>query len=376
MSRVKNLEMHRTLLPKILLSFLICLFLPSAPVFAQTKAVGEVDVSKCWSYPMPEVGSGLVSDGNRVFLGASGAKVESLSLDGKKMWSTELGGDISSNILALDGGLFLVTSTVSMDAEKSGGSVLRGLSKETGITSWTIKLPDAERHFVGGFNGSVVVVSKSGVIQSVDSKTGAMKWKREIAEGFVAQPVFSGDKVLVGTTGKQIFGVSLSSGEIDSMRRLPFGITSMAEFTPREIIVGDDRGNVHLLNGTYRAPWKFKSGGEISNILTIGEHVLATSHDNFVYFLQVRNGDVTWKRRMNGRVSRIGSILDKYTLIASVEENTAVLADLSNGKVAGQILFAEGENLVSEPFASSGLIFVLTNRAAYAYSLNGCATNK
>lgn len=370
--------MHRTLLPKIFVLFLICVGLPAESVFGQAKSAGEIDVTKCWSYPMSDaIGSGLVSDGSRVFLGSTGAKVEALSLDGKKMWSSELGGDISSNILALDSGLFIVTSTVSTGADKPGGSVIRGLSKETGITNWTLKLPDAEKHFLAGFNGSVVVVSKSGVIQSIDAKSGSVKWKREIAEGFAAEPVFTVNKVLVAATGKQVFGVSLSSGEIDSMRKVPFSVTALGETPTGEIIAGDERGNVSSLVGSTEKPyWRFKSGGEISNVFTVGEHILATSHDNFVYYLLSRNGDVIWKKRLTGRVLKIGNIRDRFALITSFEEHGAVFTDFSNGKVAAQIVFGEDERLVYEPVSSNGLIFILTNEAAYAYTLNGCPANK
>ena len=364
--------MHRTFLRKTHLLFVIALCLLAASAFGQPKPAGEVDITKCWSYPMAEPGLVLASDGSHVFIGAAGAKVEALSFDGRKAWSSELGGDISSNILAQESGLILVTSIVSADPQKAGVSLLRSLSKETGITNWTVKLPEADKYFLGGSNGTVIVVSKTGVIQSIDAKTGDVKWKRELAESFVAQPVFTANKVLVAATGKQIFDVSLISGEIDHMRKTANAATALGELSSGEILVGDDRGNVSTLNGTDKAIWRFKSGGGISHVFAVGEHVLATSHDNFVYFLMGSNGDVIWKKRMNGRVSQIGRVFDRYALIASIEENIAVLADLSNGKVAGQIVFGEKETLVSPPTSSNGLMFALTAQAASAYSLNGC----
>lgn len=368
--------MHRTLVPQIQLLFVIGLCLLAAAAFGQAKPAGEVDITKCWAYPMAERGSALVSNGNRVFLGAVGAKVEALSFDGKKIWSSELGGEISSNMLALESSLLLVTSIVSADPQKSGVSLLRSLSKETGITNWSVKMPDADTHFIGAYNGSVIVVSKNGVIQSIDAKAGTVKWKREIAEGFVAQPVFTASRVLVAATGKQIFSVSLSSGEIESMRKAAYTATSLGELTTGETIAGDDRGNVSRLNGTDKPIWRFKSGGGISNIFAYGDDIIATSHDNFVYLLMGSNGDVIWKKRMSGRVSQLGRVLDRYALVASIEENNAVLIELSSGKVAGQVLYAEKENLVAAPLSSNGLIFALTDQAAYAYSLNGCSVNK
>ena len=369
--------MRRTPLPKISIFIIILASLMTTTVFGQTKPSGEVDVTKFWTYSLgEETGVALASDGNRVFLGLGNSRVEELSIDGKKMWSTELGGDISSNILALAGGLFIVTS-VSSDVGRSAGGVLRSLSKETGITNWTLKLPDAEKHFLGGFNGSLVIVSKSGVIQSIDTQNGKVKWRREITEGFAAEPAFEGGKVIVATIAKQIFVVSLASGEIDSMRKVPYGITAIGKIPSADIVAGDDRGNLSsLVSGSEKPYWSFKSGGEISSVFTVGEHLVVTSHDNFVYFLLGRNGGLVWKKRLTGRVAQISTYADHFALITSIDDHGSILVDLSNGKVAGQIALSEDENLVEPPVVSNGLIFVLTNKAAYGFCLNGCPVMK
>ena len=97
--------------------------------------------------------------------------------------------------------------------------------------------------------------------------------------------------MIVATTAKQLFSVSLATGEIDSMRKMSYGVTALVETPSGEIIAGDERGNVSsLVNGNAKPYWKFKSGGEISAIFAVGEHLLVTSHDNFVYFLVSRNG--------------------------------------------------------------------------------------
>ncbi|MEO7658706.1 MAG: PQQ-binding-like beta-propeller repeat protein, partial [Pyrinomonadaceae bacterium] len=333
---------------------------------------------KCWSYPLAEIeATDLVSDGSNVFIGADGAMVQALSFEGKKIWSSELGGDISSNILPLETGLFLVTSTISGDDDRAGNSMLRSLSKETGVTTWTVKLPDAKRHFLGAFNGALIVVSRNGIIQSIDAKSGKVRWRREIAENFVAAPAFTAEKVLVASSVKQIFSISLSSGEIESMRKLSFVVTAIGETPTGEIVAGDERGNIFSLWSINEKPlWKFKSGGAISRISTAGTSILAASHDNFVYYLTARNGDVAWKKRLSGRNSLLGNIDGRYALISSFDENNAVIADLASGKVAGVIIFEDEETPVSAPATSNGLIFLLTNKAAYAYSLDGCSTHK
>lgn len=363
--------------PKILVFSLICLFLLYSGLLGQKKGAAEVDVAKCWSYPLGEaVGEQIVSDGSRVFVGYGGAKVDALSHDGKKIWSSEFGGKISSNILAAESGLFVVTSTNSSDAGSPRDSRLRSLSKETGITNWTVILSDASRYWLGRFHREVIVVSKNGIIQSVDAKSGNVKWKREIAEGFVVEPSFDATDVIVVTTGNQIFGISMATGKIESMRKVPFGVTALSETMSRDLIVGDERGNVFSLNRVDKPTWSFKTGGQISNILVAEANVLVTSHDNFVYFLRSRNGGRVWKMRLSGRVSGVMIHDDSYAVISTIDEHKAMFVDLKSGKIAGQVLLDDDETTVQTRSHSEQIIFVLTNRSLNAYSLSGCSPNK
>jgi outer membrane protein assembly factor BamB len=365
--------MHRMPFPKILVFSLICLFLLYSSLLGQKRAAAEVDVAKCWSYSLGDAaGEQIVSDGNQVLLGLEGAKAEALSLDGRKIWSSEFGGQFKSNILTADGGLFLVNLTVSGDATKPGDSKLRSISKETGITNWTLPMPDASHYWLGKFNGAVIIVAKNGIIQSVDAKNGNMKWKREIPDGFVAEPLFNSAGVFVATTGNQIFGISMKAGEILSVRKVRFGITSLGETKSGELIAGDERGNVYSLDGNGKPIWTFKAGGQISNILASSDDFLVASHDNFVYFLRGRNGGRVWKLRLPGRVTGTTLYAGSYALISSFEEHRAMVVDLERGRIAGQAVFDDDETTVQTWPHSEQLIFVLTNKALNAYSVSGC----
>jgi outer membrane protein assembly factor BamB len=370
--------MLRDSLIKIPLLLAICAASQAPPIFTQPKQkLAEIDVAKCWSYPLAdEAGAELATDSTRVYAGSAGARIETLSLDGKKMWATELGGEIRSNLLATDSGLYLVTATI-LPAEKTVENVLRSLSKETGITNWTVNLPAASQHFIGTFKDTVIVVSATGVVQSIDARSGALRWKREIADGFTGKPTFSDNEVYIASSAKQLFEIALASGEIDSMRKLPNAITAIGKTPGGALIVGDDHGNLFSFADTREKPaWSYKSGGEISAIFTVDDHLLVTSHDNFVYFLVSRNGGMAWKKRLSGRVSQIATYLDRYALMSSSEDHGAVFADLSTGKTAGQIALAANEDLRFNPVISNGLIIILTSEAVSAFRPGGCTGKK
>ena len=82
--------------------------------------------------------------------------------------------------------------------------------------------------------------------------------------------------------------------------------------------MGDERGNVTLYsNGSDKPYWRFKSGG--SHIAYPGSrrrHYLPSSHDNFVYFLNERNGDVVWKKRMAAAIASIADQSNRYFMLS------------------------------------------------------------
>ena len=364
--------MHRILLRKV---FLVLVLLPLMSAVGQTKsASAEITVTKCWAYSDLVSPRAIGLDANRLFVGGEEARLHAVSIDGKLIWTSDLGGEIGSNILSNDNALLVVTTSQTDSSPKSGN--LRSLSKETGITNWNVRLPDADRYFLGQQNGNTIVVAQSGVILSLESKTGAAKWKREIADGFVAEPVFSGGKVIVAARGKQIFSVMLDTGEISSMRKSLYAVTALGELPNGEIVAGDERGNLSTLNGSDKPVWRFKSGGEISRVFAFGSNILATSHDNFVYFLLASNGDVEWKRRLAGRIQQIANIDGRYAATMSLDDKAVILSDLATGKVAGQIVLNEGEVLTVQPVWANSKIVLVTNQGIYAYSLDGCAEKK
>jgi len=359
---------HRIIIILAIYTVLLC-----QGLFGQKTSDAEIDIAKCWSYALADsVGEQIAADESLVFVGLNGARIEALSQDGKKIWSSEFGGKISSNIIFKDDKLFFVTSEVADEKTKSGGSKLRWVSKDTGVTNWTMTLPDAKRHYLGLFNRGVIVVSNTGEIKSIDVKSGKVEWARHLAEEFVGEPSITGSSVTLATTGKQIFNVSIKNGEILSLQKYGLAVTAISSAENDGLILGDERGNISAWNGGNKPVWTFKTGGEISKLFAFNGHVLAASHDNFVYFLSVRNGDRIWKIRLTSRVGHIAKVSDRFALISSFEESGAVLTDMSNGRVAGRIVLAENESLSTRPTNANGMIFVLTNAAVYGHSITGC----
>lgn len=363
--------MRRTLLPKLPIIILVFAVLTAV---GQNAPSAEVDPAKCWTYAAGDdlAGSFDVADPH-VFLGFSEARVDAIFPDGRKAWTSELGGELRSNILENAGIVFVVTATRPSGRGKPAEAALRGLSRDTGLTIRTQKLPAAERYFLyAAADGSLIVVSSAGTIEAISAADGNAAWRREIAGGFVAEPAMAAGKIAVAATSNQIFVISVSGGDIESVRKMPFAVTAVGRTADGQMLVGDERGTVFLYDDAVDKPvWKFKSGGSISTIAGANGNILAVSNDNFVYLLDDRNGDVIWKKRLPGRAAAAHVFEDKYVVVAGFEQHDALLLDVSKGKVAGQIKLA-GDETVSSIRTTPTSILVLTNTSLYSYALNGC----
>ena len=335
---------------------------------AQTAATDELDVVRCWAIASEAPVSQTAADGGRFYAGSDGARLSAFSMDGKETWSAEFGGRIVSNILVGEQSLFVATNSSGEPA----ASVLRIVSRDTGIVAGIVPLPAADAHFISRSNGSMVVVSSSGVVQLMDDK-GAVKWRREIAKGFAGVPVFGTERLYIASTTQQIFTIRIATGEIESVRKVTFPVTAVAVGQTGGLLVGDERGNLTSLTSEGRTNWRFRSGARITRIFNSNDSILALSNDNFVYCIDLSNGGVNWKRRLGGRAAHSLTINGTYALTTSIDEHGAVLTGLANGRPVGQITFAADEFVTTDPAAMGGLVLIGTNIAVYGYSLSGQA---
>lgn len=362
--------------PTLLFKFnLLCILLLTgwqSTLLGQVKSGGEVDISQCWAHDT-QLGLTVAADNGHIYVGSAGGRVEAIGTNGKKIWESDFGGSISSRLLPLDPGLLVVTTKVSPDASKPDVGTLRSVSKETGISNWSVNVPGAGLYYLSASATSVIVVSDQGQILFIDLKNGSVQKRHQLGVKVVAEPIFAGSHVVVAVEGNKLWTVPLGPGEVSGKRPTAFRTTAIVGTQQKQMVIGDERGNVSVLGDRNdRREWQFRSGGEISRLFAMGENILAVSHDNFIYLLSGANGSIVWKKRASGRVSSIGLLSERFALLSGIDDQNAVLIDLSNGKTAGQIAFGKDEKLIDDPLMSNGRIYVLSSGALQSYSLDGC----
>ena len=344
--------------------------------FAQSSESGTVKLTKCSEFQIESpVADALSSDAQKVYIGTVDGSVRTLNSNlSAVLWRTELGGEIVSNIVSAEAGLFVVSNPVMSSDTVSTESVLRSLSKETGVPNWSVRLPFSERFFIGSIQGVVSVVSLDGWAASIDTLAGRVKWKTPSFGKITARPSFL-NGILFGTAEKKIIMVSAETGETVFKASTDFIPTAITYPSPDTLVVGDERGNVASIGfPDGKNIWKFKSGAAVSFVQVSKEGLYITSLDNFIYLISMYNGDVIWKRRLPGRVIEGGLVLNGFVAVLIFGENSAFLIDSKKGKIVDQ-LEQNDKNFVNQvPVAirNSGLL-VTTSDIVTLYSIKNCS---
>ncbi len=361
---------------KLLRSIAAALFLAvwlASGAWAQEQAEAEVVVSKCWAYPVRDLATRMTADGSAIYTATDTAKVEAVSTNGQKLWSSELGGSIVSNIITTASGVVFVTASGKETRQ------LRAISKETGITMWNLPLPAAEQFYLIRSGEAIAVVGNAGTVQLIEP-TGTQRWKRELGEAISAEPYFDSGRATIATTTRRIVTIDLTTGEISTSRKAVNDVTALLQLASGDVLAGDDRGGVALVNGAEKPIWRFRAGGQISKIFPAPvagtSFVIAASHDNFIYFIRTSNGDVEWKRRLSGRVRAASVINGRHALAFGYEDRSGMLIDLTTGRPAGQVVFGPEETVMTTPIsAEPASFYLLTDAALYRFSTEACSAN-
>ena len=269
---------------KYLKPLLIAVLVVSGTVFSQRKG-GEVTVTRCWQFPAENV-IDLATNGRDIFAATDGGHILAVSSRGEKLWQTDVGGEIASEITVA--GEYLIVPPGP-----------RWLSLKSGLPIAAPRLYDPPL------------------------------------------PVISPNATTASTSGRE------------------------------GLVVGNDAGLVTSLSGSGPV-WKFKTGGGISAIIPVGEEFVVISRDDFVYSLYASNGGLQWKRRLQGRIGHY-ALGKGFLFVSSLDQHGASFIDLTNGRVAGQIILNGEDLVVTDPAVIDDNFIVATGEGISAYSLSACA---
>ncbi|MEJ7846691.1 MAG: PQQ-binding-like beta-propeller repeat protein [Pyrinomonadaceae bacterium] len=363
--------------PAKLAFFLISIFgSVGHPAFAQLLSVDAVKLKKCRQYDFADTAIiAAASDNSNFYVATEDGSVHAIDpVTSRKLWTSNFGGRITSNLIVAGGRIFVAGNAVPVSKEKPETSVLRSLNPETGLVIWNSPILYSEQIYLGSGGKSIISVGREGSVTSKDGTTGGLLWRASFAGNLTTVPDINYERIVAGTGQKEIISIDGRTGATVMRSKTKFIPSAVLNYTAKAIAAGDERGNLILIDSAAgKTIWKYKSGGKISFIAQTDEGVLAASNDNFIYMLWDYNGDVLWKKRLPGRIAGpplIGG--DTVSVQLSADRSTFVL-NLENGKIVNQFLLVENSSSGIMPgFFNNNLFVFSTPVSVVSYGIKPC----
>jgi outer membrane protein assembly factor BamB len=339
---------------------------------AQVKDRGAWALRECWRYKSTELEpSAAASDGTYLYIGERGGRVSAVAADdGKRVWTSEVGGELVSNLLVIDRELQLVMRSAE------GLHELRTLSVVSGIASRSVLLPVRGQIQIYSKGHNVVIVSDVGDLVAVDQKADKPVWTKKLT--IAPKVVILGENALVaGFDDGRVSFIDLADGKVIRTITVKF-VPSALMLSGDHLVLGDERGNITNLDVDRNTPvWTFKSGGKISGIYPIGDsEILVTSFDNFTYLLNFANGHVVWKRREPSRILETAIVKSNYAGVTPFGEASVLFFDPDNGKSLGQIVMPNSLEFIQPPQLVGDSVVTFTTEGLVSTGFFGCKRNE
>lgn len=346
---------HQTTLKTHFRTWLRALFSVVALLSLLPFATGAAGVSdtadpnifgKCWDYKLvPNLSVEPTLDSTSVFVPDIDNRLHAIDLPtGNKIWSSEFGGDVISNLLVVHDSIVFATSLQTGTSNSSGRSVIRAISRHTGITLWQADVTTTEHLWLGVVNGNVIAVGSRGWASSFAASDGKLAWSSDLGSGVLADPLFRDTEIKIGTKNNEVVSLDGSSGKPRKVWKSDYSPSAILNDSAGRLLVGDDRGNLTAVSADGDRLWRFRNGAQISSVQEYDSEYVAASYDNFIYKLS-RGGNVEWKRRLPGRVSGRLLIIGNTAVISIVGTGSVYALNLKNGKILNRIESGEEVSL-------------------------------
>ncbi|MEP7039031.1 MAG: PQQ-binding-like beta-propeller repeat protein [Acidobacteriota bacterium] len=338
---------------------------------------------QCWFYKTKLSDNKIASDNeSRLYIPVLFGKITSIKASsGEKLWETDLGGEIVSDLIVGEENksIYVVTrSPIIDDGEKHPENIteeisvenginnfnvikLSSLSKNTGITNWQITLNSKstanQKVFLSVVNNKIITADQKGEITAVEESGGEILWKKRTDLGSNNFRYFIQNNNLVQISENRIFLISLKNSSVTLVKEIKSILTAIYLFNNNTLLLGDKKGELFVFDiSKKKEVWKSRYGAEVSNITFTPNGFLISSFDNFLYLISPKNGKKIWKKRLEGRLTIEPLIVNNTIIITSVGSSKASILDLSSGRLINQIYLSRDNYFVNQSVLNNNLI--------------------
>ena len=283
----------------------------------------------------------------------------------EQIWNSKLGGETASNVLELKDTVFFITKVISDKSQIT--HTMWSIDKSTGITKKHTSI-NGQGNFLlwKDINNNILIINKSCYLMmdsdlNIFSEFICVDQNSDSLDSSLNKPFLDEkNNKLYLISVNQIFIVNLSS-KVSNSAKIYKQTSPISSYTitDNQLLVGDEKGNLTLLNNadTNRS-WKFRVGGKVSDIDILGDKVFVSSFDNFLYCLELTTGDLLWKKRFPGRITRVQKYDDNTISISNSYSDTIYYLSISSGLKNYKIIIPDtlSEERVIKSYQTTRLI--------------------
>ena len=288
--------------------------------------------------------------------------------DGRLRWKAAAGGDFSAAPAVDERAVYVATQYAGADKNTMRGT-LRALSKDTGITLWMRTLSAPLRGSLAVDGAGVFAGAASGNSYAFDKLTGRTLWVNQYADEFDGQPTVAGGRVYFGTVGGWLLALDQSNGNLLWRYRTRGAIRGPIAVSNNIVFFGSADGFVYAcreLSGKH--VWKHRTGAAVEAVVALDGGVLASSLDNYAYFLSRKKGAMLWRQLLPGRIPARPVTASDGALFMPLSTDSAIVLSLKNGKPLNTLQLGEENNSSAAPIVTSDRVVLTTAHAVMAFA--------
>lgn len=291
------------------------------------------------------------SDGQRVYVFFGKSGVLAYDMEGKRIWSVEVGKESSNRRWGSGASPILYQNALIVNASEESNSI-RALDKETGRQLWKAEANMLELSYgtpalVTAKNGLTdLVISVPGEVWGLDPDRGKLRWRvmTKLTGNVCPSPVVNGDTVYV-------FGGVRSSGSL--------------------AIRAGGKGDVSESNTI----WTSRNSSYVATPLLSGDHLYWVDDHGIAWCVKASSGAVAYRQRVaglqtGGRPVYASPVLanDKIVVVTRWD-GTLVLPAIPSFKILAQNRFTgDDTDFNATPAISDGELFLRSNQTLYCVS--------
>ncbi|HEX5991538.1 MAG TPA: PQQ-binding-like beta-propeller repeat protein [Thermomicrobiales bacterium] len=235
-----------------------------------------------WSVPLRFAGScSPVVEGDRVFVATQEGHLSAFSTQtGEEIWHYR-----NENLLF---GSPAVAEGVVVIADEAGAAT--AIDAESGRELWQRPLGGEAFTTPAIARGVAFVATNAPSLTALELNTGTQLWRREI--GGESSPAAADGVVFLGGDDQAVRAIDATSGETRWSSPLGYAIRSSATLADDGVYIGSGPTVTAIDSQGGTTLWTHVTGGTVTaDIAVIGESVIVSSQDGYVYSLGPSDGD-------------------------------------------------------------------------------------